>query len=70
MTDRNLTMLTGNEEGLRLANGDLASSGIPNVANRAGTWQTIKSGLIERVCDVSHCSFQAEFYVVRTNNSA
>ena len=70
MTDCYLSVLTGDEERLGLADRNITRSGITNVADRTRSGKSIQACLIESVRDVAHGTFLSQLIVVRRNDTA
>src|ERR1044072_3180473 len=60
VADGDLSMLTGDEEGLRLAHGDFACGRVARVADGGGAGQTVQTLFVEDLADEPHRALGAE----------
>jgi hypothetical protein len=56
-----LAVLAGNQERLGFSNRNLPGCGVTNMPDCAGTWQTVKAGLIECFGNMPHRAFLSQF---------
>ena len=70
MTNRDLSVLAGDQKRLALAHGNFTGGRIANVADRAGAMQTIEARLIENFRDVTHVTFRKKLLAVRSDDAA